>query len=149
MRRAIAGLERFLGELVVAPLYRTAPVSPIDQPEFLNTVLIGPARWRPGEAIAPGPEEILAYGKALELAAGRRRGVRFGPRPLDVDLLFMGDLRWDRPELTLPHPRLAERRFVLAPLADLCPNLRLAPGGETVRRLLERLGPVQRVERLG
>lgn len=146
LRRAIADLRHFLGELAVAPLYRTAPVSPIDQPDFLNTVVVGRARRHPE---APGPEAILAYGKALELAAGRRRGVRFGPRPLDVDLLFLGDSRRDYPELTLPHPRLTERRFVLAPLADLCPRLRLPPSGRTARQLLDRLGTEHAVERIG
>lgn len=149
MRRAIADLERLLGELEVAPLYLTAPVSPIAQPDFYNTVVLGTLRRRSGGDLAPAPEEILAYGQALERRAGRRRGERFGPRPLDVDLLFVGDQRRDRPELTLPHPRLTERRFVLAPLADLRPDLRLPPGGETVRRLLDRLGPAQAVERIG
>jgi 2-amino-4-hydroxy-6-hydroxymethyldihydropteridine diphosphokinase len=141
-------LERLLGELEVAPLYRTVPVSPIDQPDFYNTVVLGVLRRGPDGVPVPAPEEILAYGKTLERAAGRRRGARFGPRPLDVDLLFVGDLRRDGPELTLPHPRLAERRFVLAPLADLRPDLRLPPEGKTVRRLLAALGKAQAVERI-
>lgn len=132
----------------MAPLYRTAPLSPIEQPDFYNTVVLGRIHRRPDGLHAPAPEEILAYGQALEWAAGRRRGVRLGPRALDVDLLFVGDLRRDRPELTLPHPRLTERRFVLAPLADLRPRLRLPPGGETVGRLLDRLGATQAVERI-
>lgn len=86
--------------------------------------------------------------KALELAAGRRRGLRFGPRPLDVDLLLHGDLRRDTPELTLPHPRLRERRFVLEPLAEIAPEMRVPPEGVTVRELLGRLGE-QGVERVG
>lgn len=87
------------------------------------------------------PADLLAVAKALELAAGRRPGVRFGPRPLDVDLLLYGDRQSSAPELTLPHPRLRERRFVLAPLAEIAPDLRVPPDGATVRELLSRLPP--------
>jgi 2-amino-4-hydroxy-6-hydroxymethyldihydropteridine diphosphokinase len=87
------------------------------------------------------PDAILALAKALELAAGRRRGVRLGPRPLDVDLLLWGDRIATAPELTLPHPHLRERRFVLAPLADIAPGLPVPPDGATVAELLARLGP--------
>jgi 7,8-dihydro-6-hydroxymethylpterin-pyrophosphokinase len=93
---------------------------------------------------------VLALGKALEHAAGRRPGVRFGPRPLDVDLLLYGDLCSDAPEMTLPHPRLRERRFVLAPLAEIAPDLAMPPDGARVAELLERLDDdpagVERVE---
>ena len=92
---------------------------------------------------------MLALGKALERAAGRRDGPRFGPRPLDVDLLIYGDERRDDPELTLPHPRLRERGFVLAPLAEIAPDLRLPPDGASVAELLARLGPVEGLERIG
>lgn len=84
------------------------------------------------------PGDLLALCKALERAAGRRRSVRFGPRPLDIDLLLYGDLQLHTPELTLPHPRLRERRFVLEPLAEIAPDLRVPPDGATVRELLER-----------
>lgn len=101
------------------------------------------------------PDAVLALGKALELAAGReapRRDAgarpRHGPRPLDVDLLLYGDLVSARPELTLPHPGLAHRRFVLAPLADLAPDLRVPPGGARVADLLAALGDAQDVERV-
>lgn len=92
---------------------------------------------------------MLALAKALELAAGRRRGERFGPRPLDVDLLLYGDLQSSDPELTLPHPRLRERRFVLEPLAEIAPDLRVPPDGARVGDLLARLPPGERVERIG
>jgi 2-amino-4-hydroxy-6-hydroxymethyldihydropteridine diphosphokinase len=65
--------------------------------------------------------------------------VRFGPRPLDVDIVLWGDRVSDRPELTLPHPRLRERRFVLEPLAEIAPDLAVPPDGITVRELLARL----------
>lgn len=146
--RAIDQLGRLLGPLEVAPLYRTAPVSPIPQGDFLNTVVLA------ARAGAPGPEEILARTQALERDAGRRPGARFGPRPLDVDLLLYGDLvlgapTAEGPELVVPHPRLRRRRFVLAPLHDLRPTLRLPPDGAAVSDLLAALGPEQPVERIG
>jgi len=131
LSRAIHRLEAWLGPLRVASLYRTSPVSSVPQPDFLNTAVLAHT-GRP-------PEEILAFAKALELAAGRQRGVRFGPRPLDIDLLLYGDLESDAPELTLPHPRLRERRFMLEPLAEIAPDLPVPPDGATVAELLARL----------
>jgi 2-amino-4-hydroxy-6-hydroxymethyldihydropteridine diphosphokinase len=133
LARALRHLEASLGPIRVASLYRTAPVSPVPQPDFLNTAALA--------YTALPPEEILALAKALELAAGRRRGVRFGPRPLDVDLLLYGGFRSDAPELTLPHPRLRERRFMLEPLAEIAPDLSVPPDGRTVAELLENLKP--------
>ncbi|HZF09584.1 MAG TPA: 2-amino-4-hydroxy-6-hydroxymethyldihydropteridine diphosphokinase [Thermoanaerobaculia bacterium] len=131
----VAALDRLratLGPLTVAPLYRSLPVSPVPQPPYLNTAALAHTDME--------PDAILALAKALEWAAGRRHGVRLGPRPLDVDLLLWGTRTVTAPELTLPHPRLRERRFVLAPLADIAPHLPVPPGGETVADLLARLG---------
>ena len=118
-------------DLRVASLYRSAAVSPVPQPDYLNTAAVGYTRLE--------PEAVLAVCKALEREAGRRRNVRFGPRPLDVDIVLWGDRVSDRPELTLPHPRLRERRFVLEPLAEIAPDLAVPPDGITVRELLARL----------
>lgn len=153
LRWAIDELGRILrgslqGPLLEAPLYRSTAVSPIAQPDYLNTVVLGRVRRPAAGLIAPGPEDLLALAKALELAAGRQRGPRFGPRPLDVDLLIFGARRSHRPELTLPHPRLADRRFVLAPLADLCPDLQMPDRNGTVREVLDSLGDGQKVERI-
>lgn len=139
IRQALHHLEAALGPLQVAPLYRTAAVSPTPQPDYLNTAALG-------RTTLP-PDAVLALAKALELAAGRRSGPRFGPRPLDVDLLLWGDLVLHGPELTLPHPRLRGRRFVLEPLAALAPGLPVPPDGKTVRELLEGVRE-QRVERV-
>jgi 2-amino-4-hydroxy-6-hydroxymethyldihydropteridine diphosphokinase len=92
--------------------------------------------------------ELLAVAKAIELAAGRRAGPRHGPRPLDIDLLSYGDLTSDRPELTLPHPGLRQRRFFLAPLAEIAPDLPIPPDGATVAELLAGVGQEDRVERI-
>jgi 2-amino-4-hydroxy-6-hydroxymethyldihydropteridine diphosphokinase len=132
LRRALEHLEALLGPLRAAPFFLTAAVSPIPQPDFLNTAAVG--------RTALPPDAVLAVAKALERAAGRRPGVRFGPRPLDIDLLLYGDLCSTAPELTLPHPRLRERRFMLEPLAAVAPELRVPPDGATVRELLARLG---------
>ena len=140
----------------MAPLYRTAPISDVPQADFLNTVVLADLPV----IDAPDPLEILSQIKSLERLAGRRGGERDGPRPLDIDLLLFGDLvrvTTQRPpestvaqpgDLTLPHPRMRDRRFVLAPLADLTPELRLPPDGAMVRDLLAALGDRQRVERI-
>ena len=131
LRQALGSLRDHLGELRVASLYRGPAVSSLPQPDFLNTAAVG--------RTALPPDAVLAIAKALEMAAGRRPGPRFGPRPLDVDLLLLGDLRSAAPELTLPHPRLAERRFVLAPLAEIAPDLPIPALGATPAELLRRL----------
>jgi 2-amino-4-hydroxy-6-hydroxymethyldihydropteridine diphosphokinase len=137
---ALRQLAASLGPLRVASLYRSLPVSPVPQPDFLNTAAVAHTSL--------APEEVLALAKALELAAGRRRGARFGPRPLDIDLLLYGDLRSDTPELTLPHPRLRQRRFMLAPLAEIAPAWPVPPDGATMAELLERLEDQPGVERI-
>lgn len=148
LRRALDSLAGRYGTLAIAPLYRSAPLPPpggeIEQPDYLNTVAIAGLPL-PDE---DSPEAVLAFAQELERRAGRRPSLRWGPRPLDVDLLLYGaELRADE-TLTLPHPRLRERRFVLAPLADLLPELTL-PGGEaTVAGLLAALPPGGEVERL-
>lgn len=132
--RAVAQLRTFFSDLRVASYYRTAAVSPVPQPDYLNTAAVGFTDL--------DPESVLGLCKALEREAGRRRPLgtpRFGPRPLDVDIVLWGDRVSDRPELTLPHPRLRERRFVLEPLAEIAPGLRVPPDGATVAELLERL----------
>jgi GTP cyclohydrolase-4 len=125
----------------VASLYRGPAVSDLAQPAFLNTVAVG--------STTLSPEALLAIAKALEMAAGRKPGPRFGPRPLDIDVLLYDDLRSPAPELTLPHPRLAERRFVLAPLAEIAPDLPIPALGASPAELLRRLpASVPPVERL-
>ncbi len=131
LRRALSRLGTLLGPLRVATLYRTRPVSPLAQPDYLNTALLAHTVLR--------PEDLLALAKALELEAGRRPHPRHGPRPLDVDLLLYDDLVIRHPELTLPHPRLRSRRFYLAPLAELDPELPVPPDGITVGELLRTL----------
>ncbi len=142
--RALRELAAALGPLRIASLYRSSPLSPVPQPDYLNTAAVAQT--------ALEPEAVLALAKALELAAGRRSpalAVRFGPRPLDIDILLYGDRRSDAPELTLPHPRLRQRRFMLEPLAEIAPDWPVPPDGAPVRELLARLGGDQTLMRIG
>jgi len=136
-RQIAAALERLAAEegvelLAVSTLRKTEPVGYRDQPDFLNgaveleTVL--------------SARELLERLLAIESRLGRVRGEgeRFGPRTIDLDLLLYGDETIDEPALTVPHPRLAERRFALEPLAELDPTLEV-PGLGPVQSLLAGL----------
>ena len=119
-------------------LYRTAPVGYDNQPDFVNAAAEVSTELE--------PLALLRALLALETAHGRERPFPNAPRVLDLDLLFYDDLAMHDPELTLPHPRLHERGFVLFPLADIAPDLTV-PGKGTVRALLEAL-PDQGVQRM-
>lgn len=97
----------------VSPLYRTKPVGPIDQQWFVNGVVVGETSL--------DPEELFSLLQGMERDFGRVRAERWGPRTLDLDILAHGNRVLSRPHLTVPHPRLHERLFVLAPLADIDP----------------------------
>ncbi len=116
----------------VSSVYVTEPVGGVAQDDFWNVVV-------ELETTADA-HELLARARRAEAAAGRTREVRWGPRTLDVDVLLVGDQAVDDDELTVPHPRLAERAFVLVPLAELAPEL------VTDAQLAAAVG---RVERLG
>ena len=117
--------------VAVAPYYGSRPLGPPDQPDYVNTVVALDAR--------SGPVGLLQRCKAIERCLGRKTVVRWGPRVIDLDLLLYGDLQLTEPALTLPHPELHRRRFVLHPLADLAPDL-IVPGlARTVRELADSL----------
>ena len=132
-------LSNALIDVHLSSPYTTAPLHEIAQPAFLNAVLVGYSHL--------DPEALIALSKAVEWAAGRRDGHRYGPRRLDVDLLIYSDTCLDRPELTLPHPRLREREFVLAPLAEIAPGLEIPPDRTTAATLLASVEGQQGVER--
>jgi 2-amino-4-hydroxy-6-hydroxymethyldihydropteridine diphosphokinase len=122
-------------------VYDTEPVGLVlDQPEFLNACL--------RIATDFGPEALLDACKATERAVGRRPGIRHGPRVIDVDLLLLGKIKLVSERLTLPHPEVTARRFVLVPLLELDPALAL-PDGTPLSAALEALGPGQAVRRAG
>lgn len=110
-------------------LYHTKPVGKTDQDWFLNQVLRVETLLE--------PRELLRSCLAIETKLGRVRLERWGPRVIDIDLLVYDDVKSDDDELTLPHPRMTERAFVLVPLAELAPTLRV--GGRTVAELLAAL----------
>lgn len=143
LRAALTGLRahRVVVE-AVSSLYETEPVGEVlEQPDFLNAA----ARIRTELA----PEELLDLCKAIEVEQGRMiGGQRHGPRPLDIDLLLLADVEVSTERLTLPHPEVTSRRFVLAPLLELDPGLSL-PDGTRLADALEGLGPGQRVSRAG
>ncbi|MGA7296546.1 MAG: 2-amino-4-hydroxy-6-hydroxymethyldihydropteridine diphosphokinase [Rhodanobacteraceae bacterium] len=116
----------------VSGLYRSPPWGMADQPDFVNAVACLATRL--------DPHELLGLLKEIELSRGRRRdGPRWGPRTLDLDLLLYDQRAIDTPELVLPHPRMTERAFVLAPLAELDPELQV-PGKGHAGELLQQLG---------
>lgn len=143
VRAGVAALRR-LGDsapAAVSSLYRTAPIGITDQPDFINAVVALDTRL--------APAVLLRRLLAIERDHGRTRGpVRGGPRSLDLDLLLYGELRRNAADLTLPHPRLHERAFVLVPLLEIAPTLEI-PGrgspaallagcaGQSVRRVCE------------
>jgi 2-amino-4-hydroxy-6-hydroxymethyldihydropteridine diphosphokinase len=115
----------------VSPVFRTPPWGPVEQSEFLNAVLIV------ADAQAT-PLDWLRRSQACEQAAGRVREVRWGPRTLDVDVITVDEVISEDPELTLPHPRAAERAFVLVPWWSLDPEAML-PGRGSVLELMQAL----------
>ncbi|HEX7060090.1 MAG TPA: 2-amino-4-hydroxy-6-hydroxymethyldihydropteridine diphosphokinase [Solirubrobacterales bacterium] len=143
LRAAIEMLrERGVGVDALSSTYETEPVGEVlDQPDFLNAAI----RIR----TELEPEALLDLCKEIEAERGRSLDApRHSPRPLDVDLLLLGELELETRRLTLPHREVMTRRFVLAPLLELDPELAL-PDGTRLDEALASLGPGQRAERVG
>ena len=123
-------LDAGLDVIRLSSIYETEPVEYEQQPAFLNLVaeLCG--------STLPSPEQTLARLLRIEYSLGRKRDVPLGPRTIDLDLLLFKDERSDTEFLQLPHPRIAARRFVLVPLAELAPNLVHPVNGKTISELL-------------
>lgn len=132
-RSAIEALKKNAGTvLAVSPLYQTSPLEIEDQDWFIN----GAVKLQTGR----DPFDLLAVLRSIERAAGREAGgIRFGPRILDMDIIFFGQAVIDTASLTVPHPRMHKRGFVLQPLCDIDPNILHPVFGQTVRQLLENL----------
>jgi 2-amino-4-hydroxy-6-hydroxymethyldihydropteridine diphosphokinase len=140
LRAAIEALDTLdLKVLRVSPVYETEPVDVREQPWFLNLVVEAETSLF--------PMQLLARTMKVERALGRRRVAAKGPRTIDIDVLFYGNAVIDTPRLTVPHPRAAERRFVLAPMADLAPDFRHPVLRRTMRELLDA-APEQVVRRV-
>ena len=116
-----------------SPLYHSAPLGPSDQPDYINAVA--------AVTTARTPNELLANLQAIENNHHRVRKIHWGPRTLDLDLLLYDQLQQDDPHLTLPHPRMHERIFVLQPLYDIAPELHI-PGRGSLTTLLKQCPPL-------
>jgi 2-amino-4-hydroxy-6-hydroxymethyldihydropteridine diphosphokinase len=141
---AVAALPRHgVAVLASSSVYETEPVGLVlDQRDFYNACV--------RVATQLGPEELLDACKAVERELGRAAGgPRHGPRPIDVDVLLLGELTYRSARLSLPHEQVATRRFVLVPLLELDPALVLPGSGEPLSLLVRRLGPGQRVVLVG
>ena len=115
----------------VSSLYETKPVGYLDQSRFYNIVCAGKT--------ALSAPELLKYAKDIESAHGRQPSFRNGPRLIDIDIIFFDDLHIAQDDLTIPHPRMAERAFVLVPLAEIAPLVVDPVSGHTVQELLQNI----------
>jgi 2-amino-4-hydroxy-6-hydroxymethyldihydropteridine diphosphokinase len=131
LQAAIEGIEPVARLLAASPIYQTPPWGYFAQPDFLNQVI----RVETDQS----PSELLVYMKDLETRLGRTATVRYGPRTIDIDILFYDDLILDEPGLTIPHPRIQGRAFVLVPLADLAPDMLHPLEGKTISAMLEQV----------
>jgi 2-amino-4-hydroxy-6-hydroxymethyldihydropteridine diphosphokinase len=139
-----AGVEslRAAGEIcAVSPVWATAPVGVTDQPDFLNIAVAADTSLT--------PRALLEAVKRIEVDVGRRPTFRRGPRVLDIDILLYGNDSVAEPDLSIPHPRLAERAFVLAPLADIAPDAVHTTFRKSVEDLLAGVSGRDSVRRIG
>jgi len=132
LRAALRALAPAVTIETVSSIYETEPVGYLDQPRFLNAVCSG--------TTGLPPLALLRAIKQLEHDLGRVPTVRFGPRVIDIDILFYDHLVLDTPELQVPHPRLAERAFVLLPLAEIAPDWRHPLTRQTARQMAAQVG---------
>lgn len=121
----------------ISRLYETEPVELADQPWFLNLVCSGETDL--------SPQALLRLAKTIEREMGRKEGPRFGPRLIDIDILFYNDLVVSTPELEIPHPRLHERGFTLTPLNEIAPGLMHPLLGMTIRELRDSAASLEAV----
>jgi len=119
---AVSAISRF---------YRTPPWGVVDQPDFVNAVVEVHTHLSPGE--------LLSLAKSIEASLGRRPGRRWGPREIDIDILLYGCSVLDSDDLSIPHPRMCERAFVIAPLAEISPDLVHPVSGMKMADILEVL----------
>jgi 2-amino-4-hydroxy-6-hydroxymethyldihydropteridine diphosphokinase len=143
LKTALGMIERIpeTALTAVSSFYDTAPVGKVDQPRFLNAVAEVTTELSPLALM----RELLA----IEDHCGRIRRDMWGPRTLDLDLLIFGDVEVCSDELTVPHPRIAERAFVLMPLAEIAPDLVVPGSGKVAGALAEELGGAADVRRVG
>lgn len=131
LARAVAALSQHVRVSAVSPVYATRPWGVTDQPDFLNLCLCAHGRQ--------APETLLRLCQSIERDLGRQPGPRWGPRVIDIDLLFVGQSCMQTATLTLPHPALRQRAFVLIPLADIAPDFIDPVTGQRVAELAQQI----------
>lgn len=127
LEQALVGLAHFCQVTAVSSLYESLAWGVTDQPTFLNACAAAVSEH--------SPLNLLARIKQLEMAMGRRTSYRWGPRLIDIDILFYDDLVMEDKRLTIPHPLMAERSFVIVPLAEIAPDLRHLLTGKTMSEM--------------
>ena len=125
LEQAIGSLSAFVHSIRRAYLYRSKPLGPQDQPDFVNTVI-------QGETVLP-PSDLLDRTQQIETSQGRMKTMHWGPRTIDIDILYFANLRFMSPTLTIPHQEILNRSFVVVPLLDLLPN-EMTPTGDRIER---------------
>ena len=140
LREAIQRLAAIGRVALVSSIYETEPVEVPDQPWFLNCAV--------ALETEKTPEQLLSEILSIEEEMGRRRVQEKGPRNIDADILLYGDAVVESPSLTIPHPAMQQRRFVLEPLAEIAPEARNPLSGKSVREMLEALPPGQAVRKI-
>jgi 2-amino-4-hydroxy-6-hydroxymethyldihydropteridine diphosphokinase len=141
LRRAVSELISKLGPaLKLSSIYETEPWGYLDQPKFINMCAVFKS--------SAEPIELLFLVKDIERNLGRAKSVKWGPRIIDIDILLVGSIRLISESITLPHPRMWERAFVIVPLAEIAPDL-MGPGGVSCLSLAKSLDPDRVVRRAG
>jgi 2-amino-4-hydroxy-6-hydroxymethyldihydropteridine diphosphokinase len=125
----------------LSSLYQTEPVGNKEQPDFLNAVCRGSTELK--------PLQLLEFAKKIESSMGRLLELKDAPRTMDIDILLYNNKTMESPVLTIPHPRMAERAFVLVPLAEIEPELRYPATGKTVKEMRDGLGVITGVRKCG
>jgi 2-amino-4-hydroxy-6-hydroxymethyldihydropteridine diphosphokinase len=127
LRNAMTNISPKVKAVAQSSIYETEPWGYSDQPSFLNQII------KANTDLAPF--DLLAFFKEIEVSMGRQETFRFGPRLIDLDILFFDDLVINTPKLTIPHPRIIERAFVLIPLVEIAPDLYHPVIGKTIQQL--------------
>jgi 2-amino-4-hydroxy-6-hydroxymethyldihydropteridine diphosphokinase len=138
LREAVVHLSKVIEVTRASRLYVHAPLGYVSKDAFINAVVEGRTTLK--------PFDLLVELQKIERAMGRCRGIQYGPRPIDLDILFYGTAQMESLELTIPHPRLAKRAFVLKPLAELAPNLMHPVLYYTVTQLLADVDDADQVK---